>query len=146
MDGSGIIITKGSNNTAVASTVFGKFPVVNSNRLSKGDFGKTQVPSANVIKEYKYGMAGTDRMRERDYVNDYRISIRGKKWWSSIFTWLIDVSIQNAWFLHCRAGVSNGSPLSQLEFRRQIASRYCALRRPANNRTPRSPYEFNPRS
>jgi hypothetical protein len=38
------------------------------------------------------------------------------------YIWLVDVSIQNAWILH-RAG---GSTMPQLDFRRQIAARYCS--------------------
>ena len=32
--------------------------------------------------------------------NAYRIGIRGKKGWWSIFTWGVDVSMQNSWILY----------------------------------------------
>lgn len=64
-------------------------------------------------------MAGVDRLDQN--VSLYRIGYRGKKLWSCIFTWLIDVSIQNAWQLH---RIEKGN-MSQLEFRRQIANYYC---------------------
>ncbi|XP_025407097.1 piggyBac transposable element-derived protein 3-like [Sipha flava] len=63
-------------------------------------------------------MGGTDLMDEN--VNRYRIGLRGKKWWWCLFTWLIDVSIQNAWILHKKSGGN----LSQLEFRRDIVKTY----------------------
>lgn len=41
----------------------------------------------------------------------YRVGIRGKKWWWVLFTWLIDVSVHNAWVLTRKAG----SDVPQLE-------------------------------
>ncbi|CAI6357649.1 unnamed protein product [Macrosiphum euphorbiae] len=46
----------------------------------------------------------------------YRISIRGKKWWWPIFTWLIDVSVNNAWVLQRKVNPN----MPQLQFRREI--------------------------
>jgi len=46
------------------------------------------------IGQYNQFLGGTDLMDEN--VNRYRIGLRGKKWWWCLFTWLIDVSIQNA--------------------------------------------------
>ncbi|KAJ6647185.1 Chimeric ERCC6-PGBD3 protein [Pseudolycoriella hygida] len=63
-------------------------------------------------------MGGTDRTDEN--VNAYRISIRGKKWWWCIFTWLLDVSVQNAWQLARKANPK----LVQLQFRRNLAMSY----------------------
>lgn len=79
-------------------------------------------------------MGGTDRMDEN--LSYYRISVRGKKWWWPLFTWLIDVNVQNAWFL-IRKSVKD---ISQLDFRREIVSTY--LRKyavaPQIGRTPAS--------
>ncbi|KAI4466849.1 hypothetical protein MML48_2g00006939 [Holotrichia oblita] len=44
-----------------------------------------------------------------------------KRWWWCLFRWLLDVSIQNAWYLYKKAG--NGSE-SQLEFCRYIVLTY----------------------
>lgn len=63
-------------------------------------------------------MGGTDLMNQD--INRYRVSIRGKKWWWSVFTWFLDASITNAW----RISRSCGSSLSQLQFRRDIAIYY----------------------
>lgn len=64
-------------------------------------------------------MGGTDRMDQN--VNAYRISIRGKKWWWSLFTWMLDVSVQNAWLL---ARSQQTEKMSQLSFRRDLAMSY----------------------
>lgn len=64
-------------------------------------------------------MRGTDVMDEN--VSRYRVGIRSKKWWWPIFTWLLDVSIQNAWILYRR---ETDNKMSQLQFRREIAQHY----------------------
>lgn len=88
---------------------------------------------------YNASMGGTDRMDQN--VNAYRIAARGKKWWWSIFTWLIDVSINNAWLLHRKSG----SGMTQIDFRRAISSHYCGslgIRKPpAGYRRPKSELE-----
>ncbi|CAH2087629.1 unnamed protein product [Euphydryas editha] len=77
-----------------------------------------QVPRPNLIAIYNQYMGGTDLMDA--HVNNYRIGIRGKKWWWPIFTWLIDVSLNNAWILTRKSGRN----ISQLDFRREIAQTY----------------------
>ena len=71
---------------------------------------KVSVP--RVFLEYNKAMGGTDQMDGNVAKN--RIGIRSKKWWWPIFTWLIDVSINNAWILM----KSGGSSISQLNFKR----------------------------
>jgi hypothetical protein len=42
-------------------------------------------------------MGGTDLMDQN--ISTHRIGVTGKKWWWPIFTWLIDMCINNAWIL-----------------------------------------------
>lgn len=114
-------MTKWVDNSVVcvASTAFGMNPVSNTQRYSKAQMRKINLPRPNVIGKYNQYMGGVDRMDQN--VSLYRIGNRGKKWWSSIFTWLVDVSVQNAWQL--QRSVQQTMP--QLEFRRQIAIFYC---------------------
>ena len=63
-------------------------------------------------------MGGTDRMDQN--INAYRVSIQGKKWWWCLFTWLLDVSITNAWILF----QAKGEALPQIDFRRAINHSY----------------------
>lgn len=89
------------------------------------------IPIPSVIEAYNRNMGGTDRINQN--VNVYRISIRGKKWrWWCLFTWLFDVSVQNAW----RLVRNSGTDIDHLSFRREIDMSY--LRRyklePKNNR------------
>ncbi|KAJ3661550.1 hypothetical protein Zmor_005941 [Zophobas morio] len=63
-------------------------------------------------------MGGVDLMDEN--IGRYRVGMRGKKWWWCIFTWLLDVCIQNAWQIHKKCG----GTMTQLEFRREIVTIY----------------------
>lgn len=60
-------------------------------------------------------MGGVDLLD--NHIANYRVGVRGKKWYSPIIMWLIDLSVTNSWSLakhfRCR--------LDQLEFRRQLA-------------------------
>ncbi|XP_037046510.1 piggyBac transposable element-derived protein 2-like [Bradysia coprophila] len=103
----------------VASTVFGMKPVTPALRYSSVEKKKVEVPRPLVVTQYNKCMGGVDRMDQN--VSLYRINIHGKKWWSCIFTWMIDVSIQNAWQLHRVAHPE----MPQLDFRREIALYYC---------------------
>ena len=67
-----------------------------------------------VVRKYNTSMGATDRQDQN--VNKYRISIRTKKWQWPLFSWGIDVTIQNAWLLF-RASHPRWS---LLEFRRYV--------------------------
>ena len=62
---------------------------------------KVVVPCPKIVLEYNKFMSGTDLQDQN--LNKYRIYLREKKWNRSIFTCLIDVSIQNASILHTKA-------------------------------------------
>lgn len=115
-----VVITRWMDNSTVTvvSTVHGVQPVSNANRYSASEKKKIAIPRPNCIGKYNKFMGGTDQMDSN--INVYRISIRGKKWWWSIFTWLIDACIQNAWIIY---RIQNPDT-SQLNFRREIAQVY----------------------
>lgn len=71
-----------------------------------------QVSRPAVFERYNMHMGGTDRMDQN--ISQYRISIRSKKWYWAILSWLIDMAVQNAWLLRKFSG--NLQP--QLAFRR----------------------------
>lgn len=114
-----IIITKWVDNNVVtmASTIHGVNPLSSVSRYSKSEQKKVQIPQPNMFTEYNKHMGGTDRMNQN--IGAYRISVRGKKWYWPIFTWLIDVCIQNAWIM-----LKEHKKITQLEFRRQLATTY----------------------
>ena len=57
-------------------------------------------------------MGGVDLMDNN--ISNYRIGIRGKKWYMPIILWLLDVCMNNAWMLARAHGVA----LDNLSFRR----------------------------
>nr|XP_023020154.1 piggyBac transposable element-derived protein 3-like isoform X1 [Leptinotarsa decemlineata] len=117
----GIILARWVDNSIVtaASTSYGVQPTCNVKRYSQSDKKVIEVPRPNLIGQYNNFMGGTDQMDEN--LGRYRISIRGKKWWWCIFTWMIDVAIINAWILRRK---SMGVHSEQLSFRRDIAQTY----------------------
>lgn len=120
IDNENILLTRWKDNATVtvASTVNGTQPIGKCQRWSKAEAKKKTIQIPHVIQAYNRNMGGTDLMNQN--VNAYRIGIRGKKWWWSIFTWLLDVSLQNAWLLYRK----KGSSITQREFRREIAMSY----------------------
>lgn len=118
---SDVHVTQWVDNSVVrvASTCFGMKPTAAALRYSSVEKKKVEVQRPLAVCKYNKSMGGVDRMDEN--VSLYRISIHGKKWWSTIFTWMVDVSIQNAWQLHRVAHPE----MPQLDFRREIALYYC---------------------
>jgi hypothetical protein len=104
----------------MASTGYGVNPKNSVKRFSRQEKKLVQVPRPLVVSTYNNNMGGTDLMDEN--INRYRISIRGKKWWWCIYTWLIDVTVQNAWILYKTSHKKD--KMSQLELRRIIVTNY----------------------
>ena len=84
-----------NNAVTVCSTAFGTEPIKKVQKWSRIENKRFDVD--RIVEPYYKTMGGTDRQNQ--HVNNYRSGIRGKKWWFPLFTWLVDVSIQNAWLL-----------------------------------------------
>lgn len=121
MTGTDIRLTKFVDSAVVcmASSCFGIEPKTTASRFSKETGKIVNFKRPYVVSEYNQNMAGVDRLDQN--VAKYRIAYRGRKWWMSIFTWLIDVCVQNAWLLQRK----HQPDLGQFEFRREIAIYYC---------------------
>ncbi|KAI4455234.1 transposase is4 [Holotrichia oblita] len=117
----GIIFVRWLDNSVVTvgSTLHGVHPINNVKRYFQAEKKIVSVARPNLIGQYNNYMGGTDQMDQN--IGKYRISIRGKKWWWCIFTWLIDAAINNAWILYRKATNSHSD---QLSFRREIAHTY----------------------
>lgn len=117
ISGTSIKVTKWVDNNVVtmASTLYGEQPKDKAGRYSRADFARIEVQRPAVVAAYNRNMGGVDRMDQN--IAAYRIATRKKKWWWSIFTWTIDVAIQNSWLLARKAGVNQ----TQLDFRRSLA-------------------------
>lgn len=94
-----------------------------------------------MIAMYNKYMGGTDRM-DQD-IGRNRISIRGKKWYWPLLTWLIDACVHNAWTLY----KSSGRKITNFKFKRILARSYMqkygtlpkTKGRPSNEQLPNEP-------
>lgn len=116
-----ILIARWQDNApvTVASTIHAVNPLQSVNRYSKSEKKTVTVKRPALVGEYNKFMGGTDLMDEN--INRYRVSVRSKKWWWSIFSWTLDVCYQNAWYLY---NMSHQPKMSQLEFKRAVAVNY----------------------
>ena len=83
-----------NNSVTVCSTVFGTEPIKKVQRWSLIEKKKIDVDRPYIVELYCKTKGGTDRQDQ--HVNNYRSGIRRKKWWIPLFSWLVDISIQNA--------------------------------------------------
>lgn len=120
VSGEKVFVSRWKDNSVVtvASTRFAANPEGTVKRWCKADKKYVQVPIPHAIHNYNRNMGGTDRTDQN--VNAYRVSIRGKKWWWPLFTWMLDISVQNAWQLARK----QNPQLVQLQYRRDLANAY----------------------
>ena len=118
--GKEIFVTQWKDNAVftLASSLYGVEPLGTKKRWSKTERKHIYIDTPFVVCQYNKNMGGTDRMDQT--INAYPVSIRGKKWWWCLFTWLLDVSITNVWILF----QAKGEALPQIDFRRAIVHSY----------------------
>lgn len=87
----------------------------------------------NAVYNYNKTMGGVDLFDNAK--NNYRIPVRGKKWYCPLFTNALDTALVNAWQLHCLLKKEEKqASIPQLEFRMFIIE--CLLRRENIERIP----------
>lgn len=74
------------------------------------------IPCPEMISSYNKYMGGVDLMDR--FMSQYRVKVKGKKWWWPYFSNCIDLALSNAWCLHKRLALKS-MPL--LDFRRRVA-------------------------
>ena len=118
--GKEIFVTRWKDNAVLtlALSLYGVEPLGTKKRWSKTEKKHIYIDIPFVVCQHNKNMGGNDRKDQN--VNAYRVSIRGKKWWWCLFTWLLDVSIKNAWILF----QAKGEALPQIDFRRAIVHSY----------------------
>lgn len=116
-----LILAKWHDNAVVSlvSNCHGVSPVGNAARWSAKDKKSISVTVPSMIQKYNKFMGGTDLMDRN--ISNYRVTIRMKKWWWSVFSWILSSSVVNAWCLH---RMSKKESLCLLDFTRQIAITY----------------------
>ena len=104
-----------NNVVTLLSNEFGVQPIQKAKRYSTALKRRVEIDQPNVVAQYNKFMGGVDRLDSN--VGVYRIAVRGKKWYTSLLTWLIDVAVNNSALL----ARSLGANVNTLEFRRSIA-------------------------
>jgi len=119
-----IVVIRWHDNSPVtiASNVYGVQPVDKVRRWSSAAKKEIQIPQPAAIRQYNAHMGGTDRMDQN--VGSYRITIRSKKWWWPLFIHMVDVSLQNAFYLYKRSPAYCHLRLDLLGFKREIVHVY----------------------
>lgn len=109
-----------NNEVTIVSNFVGAQPEVPTTRYSSVEKKKVSLPQPKIISEYNKHMGGVD-LHDNGVAN-YRIAIRGKKWWWPLWNNCVNSTIVNAWKIHCLiAKAESNRPLSQLEFKSDIA-------------------------
>lgn len=103
-----------NNVVTFLSNEFGVQPLRKAKRYSRTQKAKIEIPQPNVVSQYNAFMGGVDQMD--NHVSNYRIGIRGKKWYMPIFMWILDVTMTNSWILSKKVGCN----LDNLGFRREV--------------------------
>ncbi len=115
------ICWKDNNLVTAMSNVHGLNPVAKVTRRKKG--GKQQIDMPQIISQYNSGMLGVDLADWK--TQKYRISIKGKKWYFTLFTHCLDVVMVNCHELY-KIVTTDKNPMDLLEFRCYITS--CLLK------------------
>ena len=110
---------------SLASNCIGAAPVHSTTTWSQSQKKKIDVPQPHLIRMYNKYMGGVDRLDEN--IAKLRFGIRMKKWWWPLFSWLLSVSVQNAWQIYKEIGQSQEGidRMDFLEFTRRIV--WCYL-------------------
>lgn len=118
----GLIVVKWMDNKAVlvGSTLYGISPVSQVKRFSKTAKQKVDVECPSIIRNYNKHMGGVDTANA--LMGLYKTPHKAKRWYFTIFAYVLDICVVNAWLLYrqdCRALKEKQMPLKQ--FRLEIA-------------------------
>lgn len=105
----------------IASSFCAQDPVGIIERYDKKEKKRVSVPCPNVIKIYNIHMGGVDIADMLTAL--YRIRMKTRRWYMSIFAQLMDIALNNSWLLHRRDCVQlgNENKLPLKKFRIQAA-------------------------
>ncbi len=105
---------KDNKTVTVTSNKLRSYPFQKAKRWNRSSKKEIDVDMPNSIHIYNQHMGGVDLFDQQ--VAAYRIRIRSKKWWWSLFAWNVNAQVVNAW----RVYRNNDNKISLLEFSRQI--------------------------
>ena len=94
-----------------------------ASRWSNAEKKRISIDQPDVVYQYNQFMGGVDRLDEN--IAKVRVAIRMKKWWWPMFSWLLNVSVNNAWqTYHMFARSQQLESLDLLGFTRRIVLTY----------------------
>lgn len=100
-------------------------PLKEAKRYDRKKKKYVNIPMPNAIFEYNKTMGGVDLFDNA--TSNYRIGIRGKKWYWPLSSNALDAALVNAWKIYCICQkYAKQSPMSQLQFRAFVVD--CLLR------------------
>ncbi|CAI6356227.1 unnamed protein product [Macrosiphum euphorbiae] len=106
----------------MASTDVGTEKVTSVKRYSQKHKKHINVSRPKLIAQYNQymGLYSTTDLMDQNMAT-YRFGVLGKKWWWPIFTWLLEIPMNNSWTLYKKA---NSKQITQLDFRRDLVLTY----------------------
>nr|CAH7752416.1 unnamed protein product [Callosobruchus chinensis] len=107
------VVTMGTNYDTIE-------PQSKVKRWSSVKKEKVDVPQPQLFRKYNSSMGGVDLLDQG--VNNYRISIQGKKWYWVIFTHMVNTALVNAWRIHMLN--SGKQKVDLLSFIRSVTRHY----------------------
>ena len=100
-------------------TFIGKNPIQQVKRFCKKERKPVEINQPNNINVYNQSMGGVDRMDQN--IAAYMINLCSKKWWWSLFRFVVDVFVNNALQLYRLRNLNvSETKLDLLGFRRAI--------------------------
>ncbi|KAF2889286.1 hypothetical protein ILUMI_16887 [Ignelater luminosus] len=100
---------------ATATIQHGRTEETTGNRYSPDCKSRISITQPKPLANYNKGMGGVDEMNQ--LVPGYRTRMRQKKWWWSIFAYLFNVFVTNAWLLMRKICPNEDHAPSLLRFR-----------------------------
>jgi len=90
-------------------------PLGIAKRYNRKEKKTVNVQQPNVIQDYNKNMGGVD-LHDNGIAN-YRIRVKGKKWWWPLFTNAVDSAVVNSWKFY---NLVNGEKVSQFDYRSKL--------------------------
>jgi DNA excision repair protein ERCC-6 len=121
---SGTLLVRWHDNNVVtmATNCHSVYPTCQARRWSNTEKKIVSVDQPQTVMAYNKHMGGVDRLDQN--VATYRISIRMRKWWWPVFSFLLSATVNNAWQLYRICPSADKEKLDLLSFTRHIVSTY----------------------
>ena len=134
---SGLTVVRWNDNNIVnvVSNKVGVHPLQTAKRWSRIESKQVTIPQPFMIRYYSSTMGGVDRTDQN--IVKYRTVIQCKEWWWPLFSYCLDLSVQQAWHLYRSTNAAKDNPLDLLAIRRGIVRVYLARARPVAPGRPR---------